>query len=70
MTQNLYVIVVVAIRLWSVFIVLSGLYAFLLSALIVHGPASVLPALIWPVIAGIILWVLAKPIARLVTTNP
>lgn len=70
MTQNLYLIVVVVIRLWSVFMVLSGLYTVLLNALIVRGGGPALLALLWPLIAGILLWFLAKPIARLVTTNP
>jgi hypothetical protein len=70
MTQNLYVIVVVLIRLWAVFLVFSGLYSVLLETLIVHGAGPAFVALLWPLIAGIILWFLARPIARLVTTNP
>lgn len=70
MTQNLYLIVVVVIRLWSVFMVLSGLYSVLLDLLIVRGGGPAFLALLWPLIAGIILWFLAKPIARLVTSNP
>jgi hypothetical protein len=70
MAQNLYVVVVVVIRLWSVFMVLSGLYTVLLNALIVRGGGPALLALLWPLIAGVLLWFLAKPIARLVTTNP
>ena len=69
MAQNLYLIVAVAVRLWAVFMVLSGLYAFLLNIIIVHEPTGVTLAFIWPIIAGIILWLLAKPVARLVTTN-
>jgi hypothetical protein len=70
MTQNLYLIVVVVIRLWSVFMVLSGLYSVLLDLLIVRGGGPAFLALLWPLIAGIILWFLAKPLARLVTSNP
>lgn len=69
MIQNLYLVVVVAIRLWGVFMVLSGLYVFLLNLLIVHGGGPAVAALLWPIVAGVILWILAKPIARLVTTN-
>jgi len=70
MTQNLYVIVVVVLRLWSVFMVLTSAYTVLLDALIVRGGGPALLALLWPLIAGVVLWFLAKPIARLVTTNP
>jgi len=69
MAQNLYAIVVVVIRLWSVFLVLSGLYGVILETLIVHGSGPALIALVWPLIAGVILWFLAKPIGRLVTNE-
>jgi hypothetical protein len=74
MIQNLYVIVVVVIRLLAVGLIGSALYAFtgktLISLIVGGGPGGVpwIPV-IEAFVAGILLWLLAKPIAELVTTN-
>ncbi len=77
MINNLSVIVVVLFRIAAVVIVLSALYRYLAAAVVAllfsdGGPTTgflALPGLIISICAGIVLWFLAKPIARAVTVN-
>lgn len=77
MINNLSVIVVVLFRIAAVVMVLSALYRSLAAAVVAllfsEGGATTgflaVPGLVISICAGVVLWLLAKPIARAVTAN-
>jgi hypothetical protein len=73
MIHNVYVIVVVLFRLAATSVVLSALYVSLGAALVGmfvgHMQAVSLFPLVFAAVFGVVLWVIAKPVARLVTAN-
>jgi hypothetical protein len=75
MKQNLYSIVVVFFRLGGVSVILFGLYLFLVSVVVGLSvgrlPVQMFTAvpLILSVAAGIVLWLIARPVAWLVTAD-
>lgn len=76
MVNSLYLIVVVLFRTTGVVIILHSVYSALaaiaVGALFSDGRSTsllALPALVLPVLAGLALRLLAKPVARLVTSN-
>lgn len=71
MIRNLYLILVVGTRTAALFLILSGLLQWVTSLLIAGGSGLGIPllALVVPVVAGLVLWFLAKPIASLATSG-
>ena len=72
MKTNLYLIVAVLTRISAIGLILSGSFSYL--AAMVGGiffawQIVSIAALLIPVLAGIVLWYMAKPIARLVVTG-
>jgi hypothetical protein len=74
MTQHLYMIVAVLLRFSGIVMILRGLYNYAGSAIVsasvrgeLHMPGPL--ALLLPLVAGVLLWLVAKPVARLITSN-
>ena len=69
MIKNIRIIIIVALRLFAVFFLASGLISILLVLLLNSGRVSEfsLANVAIPVVGGILLWLLAKPCADIVT---
>ena len=70
MIQNLYIIVVVLLRLTALYLIASGMVAWTVTFAVTGARIGTpLIALLLPVLGGIVLWYFAKPCGRLVTQN-
>lgn len=68
MAGNLHILITVGGRLFGLYLLANGLFAWAAGLLIVGGD---MPYSIWllPIVKGLILWFLAKPCADLVTND-
>lgn len=70
MAQNLYVLLVVVCRTAGVWLVGRALFGLLFAAMLARGFGGlnvVMMGAIPSALGGVLLWLLAKPLARLVT---
>ena len=71
MIRNLYLVLVVVARAAGVFLILQGLFAWATGLVVTRGAGLGIPvwAMSLPIVGGILLWLLAKPCAALITRD-
>jgi hypothetical protein len=71
MIRNLYLVLVVATRSAALYVILSGVFAWGAGLIMSGGSGFGLPLILMllPIVAGLLLWFLAKPFAVLVTRD-
>jgi hypothetical protein len=71
MIRNLYLVLVVATRSAALYVILSSVFAWGVALIMSGGSGFGLPlfAMLLPIVAGLLLWFLAKPLAVLLTRD-
>jgi hypothetical protein len=71
MVRNLYLVLVVGIRSVALYVILSGLFSWIARLIVTRGSGLGIPilAMLLPIFGGLLLWVLAKPFATLLTKD-
>lgn len=71
MIHNLYLILVVVARATGLFVILQAVFAWATGLIMTRGVGLGIPvwALLLPIIGGILLWLVAKPFATLITRD-
>jgi len=71
MIHNLYLVLVVVARATGVFVILQGVFAWATGLVLTRGVGLGMPvwAMLLPIVGGLLLWVVAKPCAALITKD-
>ena len=71
MIHNLYLVLVVVARATGVFLILNAVLSWVTGLILTRGVGLGIPigALLLPIVGGVLLWLVAKPCAALITRD-